>query len=504
MPAQPLPHHVKKAIDLLKADLGRGWKIDELARFCAVPRRTLEKHFKLFIGQAPLEFLNAERLNKARRQLLVASPGASVTQVAMACGFNHLGRFSIVYRERHGESPSETIRRRSVILRRGSIPPRLSAAAERPALAVLPIDLIGPHALCVGAIRDEMTAALHRSGWIKIVSAPSGRYHLQINVSDDGAGVLRIRMTLLDRAKRCFIWMDSSQYAVRDLYGASDWIALRAAGALRSVLRDAEIDHAARKDPTELMAWRLCMRALPAVLAADLTTEAPAEILERAIELAPHDPVPVSLSAWCHGLRAAHHLAQRPSDARDRSLQLASRGSALCSGDALSSTVLAAAYSLAGQLPEAERHVRHALAIDAGSAWAWGRLAWIHAYRDESADAIECFQIARALGPSDPLGFLWFVGIGAANFELGHYSRATSWYRRALAEQPKALWINRFLAPTLALAGQKEEGLYKLHVLLRSFPALTIARVRTDLPHTARTWDRFSDGLASLGIAYSE
>jgi hypothetical protein len=30
----------EKAIDLLRADLGRGWKVD-LTRLCQVPRRTL-------------------------------------------------------------------------------------------------------------------------------------------------------------------------------------------------------------------------------------------------------------------------------------------------------------------------------------------------------------------------------------------------------------------------------------------------------------------------------
>ena len=48
MPCRPLPRDVKKAIDLLQGDPGRAWKIDEIARLCGIPRRTLEKHFKRF------------------------------------------------------------------------------------------------------------------------------------------------------------------------------------------------------------------------------------------------------------------------------------------------------------------------------------------------------------------------------------------------------------------------------------------------------------------------
>src|SRR5271170_2666104 len=50
MLAQPLPHDVKKAIDLLRGDLARAWRIGDLARRCDVPRRTLEKHFRRFVG----------------------------------------------------------------------------------------------------------------------------------------------------------------------------------------------------------------------------------------------------------------------------------------------------------------------------------------------------------------------------------------------------------------------------------------------------------------------
>ena len=504
MPAQALPHHLKKAIDLLRTDLARGWKVDDLARLCQVPRRTLEKHFRRFIGLAPLEFLRAERFDEVRRQLLRAPPRTTVTQVATGCGFNHLGRFALGYRDRYGESPSDTLQRRRVAPPANSLPVRLVAAAERPAVAVLPFQLIGPHAGRASEISDEIAAVLHRTGWIRVVPPPAGRYHLCARVTDDGIGTLRISMTLLDRAARRYIWADTSQCAVRDLFSSSDWFSSFAAGALWSVLRDAEIDRAGAQDPAQLKAWGLCMRALPAILAADLASHAaPVELLERAIELAPHDPVPISLAAWCHGLRAAHHFTDRPNIEREKSLQLGSRASALCAGDPFSNIMLAAANSLTGDLTTAEAHVRHALAVDGGSAWGWGRLAWIHAYRDEAKTAIECCQIARALAPSDPLGFLWSVGIGAANVELGRYDRAISWYRRALAEQPKAIWVNRFLAPALAFAGRKEEGRQSLSALLRAFPELTVAHVTIGLPHTAGTCDRFSDGLASLGMRYS-
>jgi AraC-like DNA-binding protein len=502
MPGRPLPRDVKKAIELLRGDLGRLWRADELARLCEVSRRTLEKHFRRFVGCAPLDFLRTERLDQARRKLLRAPPGASVTRVATDCGLSHLGRFALAYRRRYGESPSETLRWRRIPVPVNPASFRLAASSERPALAILPFDLIGPKAARMSQIGDEIAAVLYRTGWIRVARPPAGRYHLHASVKDKGTCTLQIRTTLLDRSRNRYIWVDCSEVAVGDL-GSQDWFSNLVSRALCPVVRDAEIDLAAGKEPMHLTAWELSMRALPMVLAADPAAHGTAiEFLDRAIELAPRDPVPMSLAAWCHGLRAGHHFTGSPKTERDKALQHASNASVLGAGDPMSETMLAAAYMLAHDLAAAEAHARRALTIDGGSAWGWGRLAWVHAYRGETARAIECCQIARVLAPCDPLSFVWSIGIAASNFELGRYDRAVQWYRRALVEQPKATWINRFLASALVFAGSKDEGRESLGALYRTFPELTITQVRTGLPHTARMLDRVAEGLASLGMTY--
>jgi AraC-like DNA-binding protein/tetratricopeptide (TPR) repeat protein len=501
MLAQLLPHDVKKAINFLRGDLARPWRIGDLARRCDVPRRTLEKHFQRFVGCAPLEFLRTERLDQARRRLLQAPPGASVMEIAADCGFNHFGRFALVYRNRYGESPSETLRWRRIPTSATSTPFRLTASSERPALALLPFDLAGPLPGGAEDISDAIGAALYRTGWIRIVPAPAGRYHLQGRVRDDGTGTLRIRLMLIDRSVSRYVWADCFECAGGDLFGSQEWFSNLVLGTLRSILCDAEIFRAAGKDKMELTAWELSMRALPMVLAADPTAHATAiELLDRAIECAPRDPIPMSLAAWCHGLRAGHHFTKYPKLERDTALQLASRASRLGAGDPLSDTMLSAAYMLAHDLAAAAAHARRALAIDGGSSWGWGRLAWVHCYRGETAKAVECCRIARTLGPSDPLGYVWAIGIAAASFEEGRYDEAVQWYCRALGEQPKATWLNRFLAPAWLLGGDRDAGRESLHALSCSFPELTISQVMTGLPHTPRFLDPIAEGLAGLGM----
>jgi hypothetical protein len=88
----------------------------------------------------------------------------------------------------------------------------------------------------------------------------------------------------------------------------------------------------------------------------------------------------------------------------------------------------------------------------------------LNAYMGRPADAIECLQIARALNPEDPMGYCCSVGIGFAHFELGRYGEVARWWTQVLAEQPWAVWLNRYRAAALALADKKEEARQSLAV----------------------------------------
>jgi tetratricopeptide (TPR) repeat protein len=242
------------------------------------------------------------------------------------------------------------------------------------------------------------------------------------------------------------------------------------------------------------------MRALPHLMTVEAAAEGMAlELLENAMALAPNDPLPIAAAAWCHGLRAGHHFSRKGSE-RAMARDLAARAALLNSGDALAETMLTGGYTLAHDLDAAAVHAERALAIDSGSAWAWGRSAWVKAYRGRTAEATEEFKIARSLAPSDPLSFLWSIGIASGKFQTGKYEQSITWYRRAQAENPKATWSDRFLAPAYVLAGRTDEGRRTLAKFMAAFPGLTIADVRSGLPWNAAYLDRTSEGLESAGM----
>jgi AraC-like DNA-binding protein len=107
----PLPADLVRALAWLRGHLSEPVDLDGLALAAGVRPRTLETHFRMFLGTTPLGWLRRMRLAHARRELERASADATVTDVALASGFNQLGRFSANYRIVFGEAPSITLRR---------------------------------------------------------------------------------------------------------------------------------------------------------------------------------------------------------------------------------------------------------------------------------------------------------------------------------------------------------------------------------------------------------
>jgi transcriptional regulator GlxA family with amidase domain len=97
----------------IEAHLHEPIALGRLCEVAGVGGRCLQKTFLNRRGCTPMQYVINRRLQAARAQLLGAVGAVGVTSIAMACGFNHMGRFSAMYRERFGESPSNTLRRRA-------------------------------------------------------------------------------------------------------------------------------------------------------------------------------------------------------------------------------------------------------------------------------------------------------------------------------------------------------------------------------------------------------
>jgi AraC-like DNA-binding protein/tetratricopeptide (TPR) repeat protein len=498
----PVPGDVKQALELLRARPERHFSIAEIAACCGVAPRTLQKHFKTFVGKTPGELRFEARMDWARRELLRAKTDVSVAAIATSCGINHLGRFASLYRRRFGETPSATLRRRRLAVGHSrSGPIIVSARLDRPVVAI--------HGFCSAAsapelsgfdLRAEISACLLWDRWLAVGTPENARYHLRGNVCHHGASLRVTAMLTSGETGRC-LWADRWQGLLGNLFELQDRIVTRVTTAIRRALLKAEIDRAAAKSPEQAGGWELSMMALPNAMRIDGPALAYAlELAERAMEQAPADGLPVALAAWCRAQRGGHHFATQPAVEKRIALELVARGADLISDDPVIQALFGGACALSGRLDEASRHIDRSLALDGGNAWGWNRLGMLDVYRGNFADATEAFQIARDLDPLHPLNFMCSIGIGSTHFDAGRYAEGAHWFDRAIAEHPAAIWVNRFRAPALLLAGKKDDAKGSFANLNRRHPDLSIRSLRQAIPYTQEHWDRLAEGLVDLGM----
>ncbi len=81
------------------------WTINSMAEHCAMGVTAFSKYCRELVNVGPMEFLNDCRLERAAQQLR-ETPSHSITDIAMACGFNSSQYFATRFRQRFHVSPS--------------------------------------------------------------------------------------------------------------------------------------------------------------------------------------------------------------------------------------------------------------------------------------------------------------------------------------------------------------------------------------------------------------
>lgn len=95
--------HLATAIQIMRENIETVLSPSEIARSLGISTRQLERLFGKYLNASPKKYFMEMRLDRARNLLLQTE--ASVTDVALACGFENPGHFSRVYRTRFGVTP---------------------------------------------------------------------------------------------------------------------------------------------------------------------------------------------------------------------------------------------------------------------------------------------------------------------------------------------------------------------------------------------------------------
>ena len=379
-----LPRGVRRALDAMRANVSRDWSVVDLAAAAGVSSRTLQRQFKMFLHKTPGAALRDMRFDCARRELLQSSTDVKVMDLALRCGFAHCGRFSIEYRHRYGETPSQTLKRQAVFTGvLATMPSIFAVSRDRLTLVLEPIEASPENGEIARLVADELATALTRAGVTVARQPRAARYRLA-GVMRGWSWQTRLTLRLIESDTGRHLWAHCADGAIGEDSAPREHLATRIAAAIQPCLRLAEIDRAQQKPDGELGSHDLALRAMPGVLSLDAGGNARAlDLLERAMELDPDHALSTALAAWAHAQRVVYHFTSAPAEERARSADLAHKAQALAT-DATVLAVLGNALTLVHDLEAADLVIRKALSVDGGSAWAWSRSGWIDLYKGDA------------------------------------------------------------------------------------------------------------------------
>lgn len=108
----------QRTVEIFLRDLEAGripldeqWTLDKMAAYCKMGITSFSKYCRELVNAGPVEYLNQCRLERAAQQLRDGS-SSSVTDVALANGFNSSQYFATAFRKRFGMAP-KAMRRKS-------------------------------------------------------------------------------------------------------------------------------------------------------------------------------------------------------------------------------------------------------------------------------------------------------------------------------------------------------------------------------------------------------
>lgn len=97
-----------REVEINPAVSSEPWTINSMAEHCGMGVTAFSKYCRELVNVGPMEFLNHCRLERAAQQLREGA-SESITDIAMACGFNSSQYFATRFRQRFHVSPSQFV-----------------------------------------------------------------------------------------------------------------------------------------------------------------------------------------------------------------------------------------------------------------------------------------------------------------------------------------------------------------------------------------------------------
>jgi adenylate cyclase len=327
------------------------------------------------------------------------------------------------------------------------------------------------------------------------------RYVLEGSVRRAG-NRLRITAQLIDASSSHHLWADRYDRELADVFAVQDEIARNITGAIAPGIISAEIQHAQRKDPSQLDAWDRTVRAHWHIrrFTRDDLAEA-RHLLSEAIALDPANSMALSDLAFARHFEAVFGWGDEPAESHARLGEAARKAVAIDESDAMAHTSLAIFDLFSGRHEEARRRLNRALDLDPNSMFARGYLGVSYGFGGDREAALSNLEEALRLSPRGPLVVIWYLCKGWAALTAERYEEAIEFATQAGEANSEFSDIYAVLASANGNLGRATAAVAALNELLRRMPELTVSDERLNRPFMrVADRERFLEGLRKAGM----
>src|SRR4029077_18358069 len=186
------------------------------------------------------------------------------------------------------------------------------------------------------------------------------------------------------------LWADRFDGSLEDVFELQDRVAVSVAGVIEPALQTAEIRRSSGRPTSDLTAYDLYLRALPAALSGEKKGYIAAlDLLGRAIERDPHYGPSLAAAAGCRAGLYVSGWTDDPEANRREGVERARQALRYCGDDA--GTLGRAAYALGHfgeDIDAATALIERSLQINPSFAYGWQRSGWLRLWAGQPEQAI--------------------------------------------------------------------------------------------------------------------
>lgn len=276
-------------------------------------------------------------------------------------------------------------------------------------------------------------------------------------------GLLRVNMRITDAATSEYLWAGRHEFKPEDLAPIQTRITRRISRELHVLLLQAASRRALVSTGVDVRVTECLSRAASALekgMRAELSAEAQRWYLA-ALAIDPRN-----VEALTGLARTCQHLVSNPwwGDPRasvaasDLGREAVAIALSIAPGHADAQCVQGMLYSAAGQLEDAARAFKQALAMDQGLGIAHGFAGYNAAFLGRANETMPAVERAMRLDPADRRHSIWYFFGGFAELLLGRTEVSISLFEKSLERNPSYGGAQLFLMAALSLIGRRAEA----------------------------------------------